>query len=136
MIARAVGLALIALVAACGGGGGFPDAHPFQDAALPGTFRLDWSLQDSSMAPVTCTDAMATEVLVIVRNDVTNDTFSQPFDCTPLTSISGPLPIGSYDMHMTLQGTSGMITQVPDQDSVIIKSQMTTTLTAVVFTVP
>jgi hypothetical protein len=136
VIARAVGLALIALVAACGGGGGFPDAHPFQDAALPGTFRLDWSLQDSSMAPVTCTDAMATEVLVVVRNDVTNDTFSQPFQCDLLTSISGPLPIGSYDMTITLQGSSGAITQAPDQDPVAIKSQMTTLLSRVLFTIP
>jgi len=132
--ARALVLSLVVSAAACGGGGGFPDAPAFQDAAAPGKFQLDWTLQDSSQQPVTCEAANATTVLVIVHD--ATDTLSQPFTCALGNSVSGSIAIGTYDMQITLQGASGTIAQAPEQDGIVISSLMISTLSPVVFTVP
>ena len=43
-----------ALVAACGGGGGFPDAPPIDMPPPLGTFSLAWTVKDTGGNPITC----------------------------------------------------------------------------------
>ena len=135
MIARAPLLALF-LAAACGSGGGFPDAPGPPDAALPGTFRMDWTIKTSGGQMTDCTTAMATLVVVNLHEEAGGGSFGAQFGCSLASGVSGPVTPGTYDLMFTLAGGSGAVAMAPPQTGIIILGQKTTQIAPVVFTLP
>ena len=137
--AGSVGTALVGalcLLAACGSGGGFPDAHKLEPAPAPGNFSLKWSIANGSGSAETCTEAMATNVIVTTTNQATSDENSQQFSCSLGEAASGALFVGTYDLTFALVGSAGTaIATAPQQAGVIITSNDTTAVTPVTFVV-
>jgi hypothetical protein len=127
---------LLALLAACGSGGGFPDAPSIPDAAAPGSFRLDWSIVDAQSKPKTCANANATSVIVSLHEETTGGALSASFHCDAGSGISGAVPIGTYDLGFTLVGIGTNVATATAQNGVIVQSNKTTQLAPVVFKLP
>ncbi len=128
-------LALAALCAACGSGGGFPDAAKPPPPPDPGSISLDWKLQDSTGQPVTCMQVNATTVFVDLRDADTAEAFSATFSCPLGTGISGALPASTYDIRFSLINNNGTIASAPPQDAVVIQPDKTTQLTPITFVI-
>lgn len=122
------------LVAACGGGGGFPDA-PVPDAAETGTFSLAWSVVDQDNAPLPCGRIAAQSMTVLAHDKQGFGGSSQGFTCKDGAGTSGQVPIGLYDIDFELSGTFGLLAQAPSQMSVAIHSNQDTQLDPVTFQV-
>jgi hypothetical protein len=135
VIARAALLSL-AFAAACGSGGGFPDAPKPPVPPDPGTFALDWSLVDSSQQPATCAQAGATTVTVALKDEASGDSSAAVFNCALGGAVSGALTPSTYDLNFTLSGSSGVIASAPPQTGIVIQSDLTARVMPIVFTVP
>ena len=132
-VARTTGVLALALFAACGSGGGFPDAPRAIDAAAPGTFAVMWTIDDASMQPVTCMQASATTVMVSFHETTTGAAYGQPFSCTLGLANSGAIPIGHYDFKFTLLSGSTQIATAPDQTNIAIQPAQTAQLAPLLF---
>lgn len=134
MIARWLWLPLLA---ACGSGGGFPDAPRPADAAVPGTFAMSWTITSMATSMTeSCMQAGATQVLVGLTEETRGDAFSQPFACSLGSAASGSITAGTYDFTFALAGANGVITMAGSQTGVAIQSQKTAQLMPVVFSAP
>jgi hypothetical protein len=124
-------------VGACGSGGGFPDAHKLEPAPAPGTFSVKWSITNGSGGSAeTCTQAMATQVVVTTTNEATSDENSEQFTCGLGEAVSGALFIGTYDLTFALVGSAGTaLATAPQQAGIVISSDNTTAVAPITFAV-
>jgi hypothetical protein len=106
--------ALLAVLAACDGGEGIPDARP-PDANPPtGTFSLSWTLTDTTDGlPISCDDANATTVSVTAVEQVSGTGFVEIFNCTSMQGTSRPARVGTYSLGFSLRGPDGEVTAAP-----------------------
>jgi hypothetical protein len=124
-----------ALCAACGSGGGFPDAAKPPPPPGPGSVALDWKLQNSAGQPVTCTSVNATTVFVDMRDADTAAAFSATFSCPIGTGVSGAIPSSTYDIRFSLINNNGTIASAPPQNAIVVPAYKTTQLTPITFVI-
>lgn len=140
MLFRGISLAgLIALACTTGCGGcsseGFHlDAAP-PDAAALGRVSLAWSLTDLAGQPITCDQVGAKTVSLLVRNQAGAGGAPASFSCTNSPSLTQSFVAGMYSIGFQLNGDSGMLATVPDQNNVPIAGGQITPLAPVVFAV-
>jgi hypothetical protein len=135
-------LLLFTLLAACGSGGGFPDARAIDAAPPKGAFSLAWTVTDTNGVAVTCDQLGASSVTVITHNLAQEGANTQVFVCSLLTGTSEPIDPGTYQMSIELDGTSQIALPVVTgtgnpglQNPVVIDSEQTTALEPVTFSV-
>ncbi len=129
-----------ALVAACGGGGGFPDAPPIDMPPPLGTFNLAWTVKDTAGNPITCDQIGAQAVTVLTRNRAIQGGSTEVFTCATLMGGSQGLIPGTYDMDFELGGVggavgTGIIATSPKQMGIVIQSGANVTLMPLAFSV-
>ena len=122
------------LLAACGDGGGFPDAPP-PDAPEMGTFALTWSVVDQNNQPVGCARIAAQTVTVLVHNLAFLGGTTEVFNCDTGMGTSGQLITGTYEMDFELRSTSGVIATGAHQTGIVIEKDRETALMSVTFQV-
>lgn len=123
------------LLAACGDGGGFPDAGP-PDAPATGTFALTWTVVDQNNQPVTCEGIAAQTVTVLVHNLAFMGGTTEAFNCDTGMGTSGQLITGTYEMDFELRSISGILARGAHQTGIVIEANRETALMAVTFQVP
>lgn len=126
-----------ALLAGCGGGGGFPDAVPIDDPPTPGTFSLMWSLKDTSGNTITCDEISAQAVTVTTRNRAQQGGATEVFVCSTLAGTSQGLVAGTYDLDFELGGPPalGVLATAPKQMGVVIPVGNNVPIQPIMFTV-
>lgn len=129
-----------ALGAACGDGGGFPDAMPIDAAPMPGRFTLQWALTDTSDQPLACDAIGAQSVTALVRNRAVQGGATEVFTCGSGMGTSQDLIPGTYDVDFELIGpggdpATGVIATAPRQQGVTIGSGETVPLAPLTFAV-
>lgn len=127
-------IVLCLLVAACGSGGGFPDARPIDAAPPKGTFTLDWAVTDTNGNVVTCDQLGANVVTVITHNREIEGASTQVFVCSTLMGTSSGLDPGTYDMDFELDGGVTLATS-PTQHGIVIESNQNVRLASLAFAV-
>ena len=127
-------IVLCLLVAACGSGGGFPDARAIDAAPPKGTFTLDWAVTDANGNVVTCDQLGATAVTVITHNREVEGAHTQVFVCSTLMGTSSGLDPGTYDMDFELDGGVTLATS-PTQHGIVIESNQNVRLASLAFAV-
>lgn len=127
---------LCVALAACGGGGGFPDAAVSGDAPQPtGTFSLTWSVVDQDNEPVTCERVSAQVMTVLAHNLAYVGGETQPFSCsTGMGTSQGVVP-GTYELDFELTGPDGVLATGTKQTPVEIRVDENTELAPVTFQV-
>lgn len=125
---------LMGLVAACGSGGGFPDARVI-DAVPPASFSLDWEVRSDSGREITCDTVGANSVTVLPRNSAFEGVSPQVFSCPARSGTSSPIAPGAYDFDFELVGTAGIIATAPSQRGIGIASGDNVRLTPLTFSV-
>ncbi len=127
---------LYLLLAACGGGGGFPDAREAEDTTGPtGTFSLTWSVMDQNGNWLSC-DRIAGQVMTVLAHNLAYEGGSpEAFGCSTGMGMSQRLIPGTYEMNFDLSGTYGTLAQGPKQAPVQIVADQNTELEEVVFQV-
>lgn len=130
----ALRLLLIAVVAACGSGGGFPDAR-VTDATIPGTFSIDWVVTDEADRSVACDSISANSVTVLAHNRAFVGGSTQVFSCRTGSGVSEALPPGLYDFVFQLVGQNGEIATAPEQRGIEVKPGGNVRLTPLTFKV-
>lgn len=138
-VVRAV-LVSATFAAACGDGGGFPDAPPIDMPPPQGTFDLAWTLKDTSGNAITCDQIGAQAVTVLTRNRAVQGGSTEVFTCGTFKGTSQGLVPGTYDMDFELGGVggavgTGLIATSPKQMGVVIKSSENVTLAPLAFVV-
>lgn len=129
-----------ALVAACGDGGGFPDAMPIDAAPMPGRFTLAWALTDPTRGVILCEDIDALSVTALVRNRAVQGGSTEVFTCPSLMGTSQDVVPGIYDIDFELIGpggdpSTGVIATAPRQQGVTIGAGQTVALAPLAFEV-
>jgi hypothetical protein len=120
----------------CGGGGGFPDASIEVDAALTGTFSLDWSLvKMADGSALNCDPVGAQAVTLVLRNRGFDGGFTEVFSCNTKMGTTPPVPVGIYDVNFELNGISGLVATAAEQRGIEVTTNNNTALTPVTFTV-
>jgi hypothetical protein len=124
-------------VAACGGGGGFPDAPPNNvDATEPGTFSLDWTVVDSDNMPLACERIDGQAMTVIPRNIAIDGGNTQIFTCGSGSGTSQAILAGTYSIDFELTSPMfGLLATAPQQNQVVVRSGQDTHLEPVTFQV-
>lgn len=122
------------LVAACGSGGGFPDARGIDAALPPGTFTLDWSVTDTANGNVACDRIGAQSVTVLAHNRAFDGGSTQVFTCaTGMGTSQGMIP-GTYDFEFELDAATGVLATAPGQHAIEITSNANVRLAPLAFT--
>lgn len=124
----------LSFLAACGGGGGFPDAKQI-DAAPTGTFSATWSVVDQNSAPLACERISAQTMTVLAHNKAFDGGSTQIFTCGTGMGTSQAMIAGTYDFDFELGGTFGAYGRAPSQLSVAIPPNVTTPLAPFTFMV-
>lgn len=128
-------LCVVGLLAACGGGGGFPDAREI-DASVPNaTFSLAWSVSDMAAQPVACDAIGAGAVTVLAHNQAFDGGITEVFTCATGMGTSEKLPPGTWDFDFQLGSPSGVIATAPGQHGVVLTNGQDTPLMPLTFTV-
>jgi hypothetical protein len=128
------------LVAACGDGGGFPDAPPIDMPPPAGTFNLAWTVKDIGGNVLPCDQIGAQTVTVLTRNRAVQGGSTEVFTCSTLMGSSQGLTPGTYDMDFELGGLggavgTGIIATSPKQMGIVIQSGENVTLMPLAFAV-
>lgn len=124
------------LGAACGGGGGFPDARVIDGPPPGGRFSLSWTLTDMNGAPVTCEQVGAATVSIAYHDPHVSGGGAEAFTCGTGSGTSQVLSIGTYDLSVSLVDRGGTtLVMAPAQTKVPITTGATTPLTAATFPV-
>jgi len=128
-------LCLLGAVAACGGGGGFPDARVI-DAPVPtATFSLTWTLSDASSQPLACDRVGATTVTVLAHNQAFDGGQTEVFTCSTGMGTSQKVFPGTWDFDFQLTSATGVLTTVPGQHGVTLTAGQNTALQPLAFSV-
>ena len=122
------------VLAACGGGGGFPDA-PGIDASPTGTFSLTWSVVDTANQPLACDRIAAQNMTVLAHNKAFVGGNSEFFTCNTGMGTSQAVIAGVYDLNFELSGTFGVLDTAPQQGDVVVNPGQNTVLMPVQFQV-
>ena len=130
----AVAAAPLLLSAACGDGGGFPDAKPIDSPPPVGTFSLAWSVTDANAQPVTCDAIGAQAVTATLRNPDIEGGFTEVFSCASLTGTSPGIAPGMYRVDFDLNGATTVLA-TSAQQMIEIKSGQNTALAPATFAV-
>jgi len=126
----------LGVVAACGSGGGFPDARPIDAAPPTGTFSLAWTVTDiTNGTPIRCDQINGQAVTVIVHNRAVDGANTQVFGCSSLIGTSQGLAPGTYDMDFELDGVAVTLGTSPTQHGIVINSNANTELMPISFAV-
>ncbi len=128
-------LCVLGLLAACGGGGGFPDAKPIDTAAPTATFSLAWTVSDSSNAPVACDKIGAVSVTVLAHNRAFDGGTTEVFTCATGSGMSQALPPGTYDFDFQLTSIGGTLATAPTQHGVELVDGQNVALAPLAFSV-
>jgi hypothetical protein len=121
------------LLAACGSGGGFPDAREIDARPPTGTFTLDWALTDLANNHITCDQVGAQSVTVLAHNVAAEGGLTQVFVCSTLVGTSQGLDPAVYDFDFQLAAASGILQAPPGQHSITIVSGQNTPLAPIAF---
>ncbi len=121
------------VLAACGSGGGFPDAREIDAPPPTGTFTLDWALTDLSNNTITCDQVGAQSVTVLAHNLGVEGGLTQVFVCSTLMGMSQGLIPGVYDFDFQLAAASGVLSSPPGQHNITIASSQNTRLASLAF---
>ena len=121
------------LLAACGSGGGFPDARPIDSPPPKGTFSLAWTVSDTGSNPITCDQIGGQSVTAVAHNEAFDGATPEVFVCSTLMGQSPGLEPGTYDFKFTLDSSTGTLATAPDQNQVVIASNQDTPLTPIAF---
>ena len=125
----------IGLIAACGSGGGFPDAKQKDSAPVePGTIRVTWSLVDQNNATIDCSKASAISVSATLRSTQVAGGHPEAFACTAGSGESSGLPPGIWTIDWVLAGTTDIAT-APRSENIEIKSGQATDVPPLKFVV-
>jgi hypothetical protein len=128
-------LCLLGLVAACGGGGGFPDARVI-DAPVPSaTFSLSWAVDDTSSQPVACDKIGAASVTVLAHNRAFDGGTTEVFTCPTGMGTSQTLFPGTWDFDFQLTSATGVLATAPAQHGVVLTAGQNTPLMPLTFMV-
>ena len=123
-------------LAACGSGGGFPDAKPIDVMPPGGTFTLDWAVVDGNNQNLTCDRIGAQTVTVLTHNRAFAGGSTQVFTCSTGMGQSQALIAGDYDFDFELDASGSMqLATAPGQHDLTITSGQNTLLTPLTFTV-
>jgi hypothetical protein len=121
------------MLAACGSGGGIPDAARSDGPGI-GELSVAWSLVDGNAQPTTCEQAGATSIVVSIVDQTSAAQFSSTFACTLGTAVSGALTASSYELRFSLLGASGTLATASPQ-TVVVTADHTTQLAPIQFVV-
>jgi len=124
----------LGLLAACGGGGGFPDAKEI-DARPTGTFSATWSVVDQNSAPLSCDRIGGQTMTVLAHNTAFDGGSTQIFTCGTGMGTSQAMVAGNYTFDFELGGTVGLLATAPAQANVPIPAGVTTPLAPLTFQV-
>jgi hypothetical protein len=127
------GVGLLGLWAACGSGGGFPDARPIDARPPTGTFTLDWSVSDAMGQAITCDQVGGQTVTVLAHNRAFEGGETEPFICSTLMGQSPGLAPGIYDFMFELDASSGVLATAPGQFGIEIDSNQNVRLAPLAF---
>lgn len=129
------GLALA--LAACGGGGGFPDAAVGSDSPTgpTGTFSVSWTVNDQNNQPISCDRISAQSMTVLTHNLAIEGGQTQPFSCSSGTGTSQGLAVGTYEMDFELAGIFGVLATGTKQAPIEIRENENVELAPVTFQV-
>lgn len=122
------------LLAACGGGGGFPDAKQI-DAPPTGTFSAVWSVVDQDNAPISCDRIAGQTMTVLAHNTAFEGGSTQLFTCSTGMGTSQDIVAGVYDLDFELAGTFGLYARAGSQLGVPVPAGTNTPLQPLVFKV-
>jgi hypothetical protein len=125
---------LLVALAACGSGGGFPDAK-IDSPSGTGNFSLAWSVTDTGGAAISCDTVGGVTVNVAVHDPLVENGTVEVFTCSTLMGSSMQLDVGTYDMAFELDAVSGSISTADPQQGVVISAGVTTQLFPVTFPV-
>jgi len=121
-------------LAACGGGGGFPDAPEPDSAGPTGTFSVTWSLVDQDSQPISCDSVSAQAMTVLVHNLAIEGGQTQIFSCNTGMGMSQGLTPGDYEMNFELSsGMFGSLGMAAKQAPVAITANANLELQPVTF---
>ncbi len=123
------------MVAACGGGGGFPADAPIEGPPPGGNIALTWSLTDTNGQPIECGQVGGQVVTLVLRNRNVLGASTEVFTCSSLGGTTPLVAPGIYDIDFELRGTVGLLTMGGQQQGVIVTSSQTTELAPVTFAV-
>ncbi|HEY5926252.1 MAG TPA: hypothetical protein VIV11_31420 [Kofleriaceae bacterium] len=126
---------LYLVFAACGGGGGFPDAGPGDGAGPTGTFSVSWTVNDQNNLPLSCDRIAAQAMTVLTHNFAFEGGATQVFTCATGMGMSQGLEPGRYEMDFELSGTFGSLARAAKQAPVDIKPSANVELMPVAFQV-
>jgi hypothetical protein len=124
---------LCLLLAACGSGGGFPDAGKKDAPGATGTFSVAWSVLDQNSVQIDCDRVAAQVMTVLTHNTAFEGGSTEPFGCSTLMGTSQGLVPGRYEMNFDLSGTFGQLARGAKQIGVIIEANANTELMPVTF---
>ncbi len=125
----------LVLLAACGSGGGFPDANSIDAPAPTGAFSLAWTVTDAAHQPITCDRIGAVALTVTYHNRAFSGALTEVFDCATGFGTGTGLIEGQYDFDFELDATSGALATAPEQTPVQITANQTVALNPVSFAV-
>jgi hypothetical protein len=122
-------------LAACGGGGGFPDARPPDSAGPTGTFSVSWTVNDQNNQPIAC-DRIAAQTMTVLAHDLSViGGVPEAFSCSTGMGQSQGLQPGTYEMDFELTGTFGDLARGMKQAPVQIDANTNVELAPVTFQV-
>jgi hypothetical protein len=122
MCARTISLGAAALaLAACGGGGGFPDAPPIDNPPVNGTLAFSWEIHDTDGAVIPCERVGALSMTATLHELSTAGGFTEPFSCNTGMGVASVAP-GTYEIGFELDAPSGIIATATKQTGLVVAS--------------
>ncbi len=127
-------LSVGSLQAACGDGGGFPDAVLPEGLPAPGTLSASWQIRDTGGDPIACERFGGQAVTLLLRNRGVAGGFTEVFSCSTGMGTTPSIPAGVYDVSFELSATGfSALATAPQQVAVTVTPGGNTVLEAVVF---
>lgn len=120
--------------AACGSGGGFPDA-PRPDTPPTATFSLTWSVIDQNSQPLPCARIAGQSMTVLAHNKAFDGGNTEIFSCSSGMGQSQDVYAGEFDLAFELSGTFGLLATAPPVNSIEVPAGTNTPVPPLVFQV-
>lgn len=134
MTPRLVPALCLATAAACGGGGGFPDA-PLPDTPPTATFSLTWTVIDQNSQPLSCARIAGPSMTVLAHNKAYDGGNTQSFSCSTGMGQSQDVYAGEFELGFELSGVFGLLARAPAVNSIDVPAGTNTVVPPLVFQV-